>query len=82
MVADSLPVTYGCSARHPSSLQDSGQSVGCWVVTCKSLVLSEKSLPLIFLTPPFGVDVGGGAGRPRSASFWTSTRIPDYAQNL
>ena len=67
-------VTYGRSARHPASLQDSGQSVSqsvqvsCSVVSCNSLFLSEKSLPLIFVhSSTLGVGHLGGVWGVRTS---------------
>ena len=41
-------VTYGRSARHPPCRTLVSQSLSC-TLGCKSLFLSEKSLPLIFV---------------------------------
>ena len=78
-------VTYGRSARHPPLVS---QSLSC-PLGCKSLFLSEKSLPLIFVhsaTLGVGRELEakrvGADGTDREMHTLTSTRIPDYARKL
>ena len=62
----------------------------CRVVSCKSLLLSEKSLPLIFVFSAGDATLGVGPERREGSGLWqtekctpsTSTRIPDYAREL
>ena len=84
----SPPVTYGRSARHPPCRTLVSQSLSC-TLGCKSLFLSEKSLPLIFVhsaTLGVGRELEakrvGADGTDREMHTLTSTRIPDYARKL